>query len=80
MAEAAHPTTTWTTSVCVGSLTLGAAGLLEEVRATTHRVAHDLLTQFEAALRFVALRVLPPSLAFRPFQPLGRTFSRHTLM
>jgi transcriptional regulator GlxA family with amidase domain len=46
--KTAHPTTTWTTSVCVGSLTLGAAGLLEGVRATTHWVAHDLLAQFGA--------------------------------
>jgi transcriptional regulator GlxA family with amidase domain len=46
--KAAHPTTTWTTSVCVGSLTLGAAGLLEGVKATTHWVAHDLLAQFGA--------------------------------
>ncbi len=46
--KAAHPTTTWTASVCVGSLTLGAAGLLEGVRATTHWVAHDLLAQFGA--------------------------------
>ncbi|MGS2644325.1 DJ-1/PfpI family protein [Streptosporangium sp. G12] len=46
--KAAHPTTTWTTSVCVGSLTLGAAGLLEGVRATTHWVAHDLLARFGA--------------------------------
>ncbi|MFI6506247.1 DJ-1/PfpI family protein [Streptosporangium sp. NPDC050855] len=44
----AHPTTTWTTSVCVGSLTLGAAGLLEGVRATTHWVARDLLAGFGA--------------------------------
>ncbi|MGW4425648.1 DJ-1/PfpI family protein [Streptosporangium sp. NPDC004631] len=46
--KAAHPTTTWTTSVCVGSLTLGAAGLLEGVRAATHWVAHDLLAEFGA--------------------------------
>ncbi|WP_440069729.1 DJ-1/PfpI family protein [Streptosporangium sp. OZ121] len=46
--KAVHPTTTWTTSVCVGSLTLGAAGLLGGVRATTHWVAHDLLARFGA--------------------------------
>lgn len=44
----AHATTTWTTSVCVGSLTLGAAGLLEGVKATTHWAAHDMLGQFGA--------------------------------
>lgn len=31
-----HETSTWTTSVCTGSLVLGAAGLLKGVRATTH--------------------------------------------
>lgn len=46
--KAAHPTTTWTTSVCVGSLTLGAASLLEGVQAATHWVAHDLLAEFGA--------------------------------
>jgi transcriptional regulator GlxA family with amidase domain len=55
--KTAHATTTWTTSVCVGSLTLGAAGLLEGVRATTHWAALDLLGQFAAqpvaGVRFV---------------------------
>jgi transcriptional regulator GlxA family with amidase domain len=32
----AHETTTWTASVCTGSLILGAAGLLKGVDATTH--------------------------------------------
>ena len=31
-----HATTTWTTSVCTGSLLLGAAGLLDGVDATIH--------------------------------------------
>ena len=31
-----HATTTWTTSVCTGSLVLGAAGLLTGLTATTH--------------------------------------------
>lgn len=31
-----HPGATWTTSVCTGSLLLGAAGLLAGARATTH--------------------------------------------
>jgi putative intracellular protease/amidase len=31
-----HPTTRWTTSVCSGSLILGAAGLLDGLKATTH--------------------------------------------
>ncbi|MEO8092214.1 MAG: DJ-1/PfpI family protein [bacterium] len=32
----AHAASTWTTSVCTGSLILGAAGILDGVRATTH--------------------------------------------
>jgi putative intracellular protease/amidase len=32
----AHDTTTWTTSVCTGSLLLAAAGILDGVDATTH--------------------------------------------
>ena len=32
----AHPTTKFTTSVCTGSLVLGAAGLLDGLTATTH--------------------------------------------
>jgi putative intracellular protease/amidase len=33
---AIHETTTWTTSVCTGSLLLGAAGLLKDLPATSH--------------------------------------------
>jgi putative intracellular protease/amidase len=46
--RAAHETTTWTTSVCTGSLVLGAAGLLEGRRATSHWVYRDILAQFGA--------------------------------
>lgn len=38
-----HETTTWTTSVCTGSLILGAAGLLEGHPATTHWTAQKAL-------------------------------------
>jgi transcriptional regulator GlxA family with amidase domain len=38
-----HETTTWTTSVCTGSLVLAAAGLLNGLEATTHWLAMDIL-------------------------------------
>jgi transcriptional regulator GlxA family with amidase domain len=41
-------TTTWTTSVCSGSLLLGAAGLLQGRRATCHWLAADFLRQYGA--------------------------------
>ena len=34
--RAAHETSAWTTSVCTGALVLGAAGILDGKRATTH--------------------------------------------
>jgi transcriptional regulator GlxA family with amidase domain len=43
-----HPTTRWTTSVCTGSLLLGAAGILEGVPATTHWLALDTLARLGA--------------------------------
>lgn len=39
--RAAHETSQWTTSVCTGSLLLGAAGLLRGLEATTHWAAMD---------------------------------------
>lgn len=39
----AHQTSKWTTSVCTGSLVLGAAGLLHGLPATTHWLAYDAL-------------------------------------
>jgi transcriptional regulator GlxA family with amidase domain len=44
----AHETTTWTTSVCTGSLLLAAAGLLDDAPATTHWLARDLLGELGA--------------------------------
>ncbi|MFL5843651.1 MAG: DJ-1/PfpI family protein [Solirubrobacteraceae bacterium] len=38
-----HATSTWTTSVCTGSLVLAAAGILEGREATTHWAARDEL-------------------------------------
>ena len=43
-----HPTTQWTTSVCTGSLVLGAAGVLEGLEATSHWLAVDFLQTFGA--------------------------------
>ncbi len=41
--RAVHPDTTWTTSVCTGSLVLAAAGVLDGVEATTHWASFDEL-------------------------------------
>jgi putative intracellular protease/amidase len=42
----AHQTTTWTASVCSGSVILAAAGLLEGKRATSHWLALPMLKTF----------------------------------
>jgi transcriptional regulator GlxA family with amidase domain len=46
--RAAHETSTWTTSVCTGALILGAAGILQGKRATTHWLMLDRLKAFGA--------------------------------
>jgi putative intracellular protease/amidase len=46
--RSAHETSTWTTSVCTGSLILAAAGLLAGKRATTHWLAFDELERLGA--------------------------------
>ncbi len=43
-----HQTTTWTTSVCTGSLILGAAGLLSGVKATSHWATLERLSAYGA--------------------------------
>ncbi|MCD7443293.1 DJ-1/PfpI family protein [Streptomyces lincolnensis] len=46
--RAVDATSTWTTSVCTGSLLLAAAGLLRGRRATSHWLALDFLKRFGA--------------------------------
>jgi transcriptional regulator GlxA family with amidase domain len=46
--RAVHETTTWTTSVCTGSLILAAAGLLAGKRATSHWLALEELGRLGA--------------------------------
>jgi transcriptional regulator GlxA family with amidase domain len=46
--RAVHAQSTWTTSVCTGSLLLGAAGLLDGLDATTHWASYDALATFGA--------------------------------
>ena len=54
--QSVHPHTTFTTSVCTGSLLLAAAGLLDGLTATTHWTATDLLNELGA--RYVPDRVV----------------------
>jgi transcriptional regulator GlxA family with amidase domain len=46
--RAAHESSIWTTSVCTGSLLLGAAGLLNGLEATTHWMVMDALAAYGA--------------------------------
>ena len=43
-----HEHSTWTTSVCTGSLILAGAGVLDGLRATSHWLALDLLSRYGA--------------------------------
>ena len=43
-----HPTTTWTTSVCTGSIFLGLAGIVDGLEATCHWGAMDRLAALGA--------------------------------
>lgn len=52
-----HETTTWTTSICTGSLLLGAAGLLKGLEATTHWNSAAVLESFGAT--YSERRVIP---------------------
>jgi putative intracellular protease/amidase len=44
----AHETSKWTTSVCTGAIVLGAAGILQDLSATTHWLAHEALSDLGA--------------------------------
>ncbi len=44
----AHRTSSWTTSVCTGSLLLGAAGILDGLRATSHWLELEALADYGA--------------------------------
>jgi transcriptional regulator GlxA family with amidase domain len=46
--RSAHETSEWTTSVCTGSLLLGAAGVLQGLEATTHWLELETLSDFGA--------------------------------
>jgi putative intracellular protease/amidase len=54
--RAIHQTTQWTTSVCTGSLVLAAAGLLDDLDATTHWSQVELLEKHGA--HYTAERVV----------------------
>ena len=55
----AHETSTWTTSVCTGSLLLGAAGILDGLRATSHWLALDDLAALGEGIETTEERVVP---------------------
>jgi len=44
----AHASSTWTTSVCTGALLLGAAGVLQDIEATTHWAELETLRSYGA--------------------------------
>ncbi len=46
--RAIHPLTEWTLSICTGALMLGAAGVLQGMKATTHWYSHHELSHYGA--------------------------------
>jgi transcriptional regulator GlxA family with amidase domain len=54
--RAVHPSTTWTTSVCTGSICLAAAGILDGLDATTHWARKEHLEEHGA--RYTEERVV----------------------
>jgi len=77
----AHETSTWTTSVCTGSLLLGAAGILDGLRATGHWLELDPLASL-VTLDGVELELTP--IEFRILDALtehpNATLSRQQLL
>src|SRR5690348_15255467 len=74
--RAAHASTVFTTSVCTGSLVLGAAGLLDGLTATTHWSGYDQLAACGATpvpqrvvehldRRIITARAYPPESTWR---------------
>ena len=68
----AHASSTYTTSVCTGSLVLGAAGLLDGLTATTHWARYADLEAADDTLEVVAGRC-----GLGSAESLRRVFHRH---